>query len=195
MWESCHLEAVSEEKQLKPLGSQPAGHPGSTNMRLAQGKQTRSLELSSHFTKTWVSKVNLSGCRERRSVIKRLQGLSYDKRLDEQAFAASAQQRLEWHSYTLLLGRRKHSGGRKIFMLKHNTDTEQMGINQSFINIGWQHPLEVINSARSLPSSGNSEIQSYIPKLQYRRILYLFSYPQAIYIFFSWNNEMPKPFH
>lgn len=32
-------------------------------------------------------------------------------------------------------------------------DTEQMGINQSFINVGWQHPLEVVNSATSSPSS------------------------------------------
>lgn len=38
-------------------------------------------------------------------------------------------------------------------MLKHNTNTEQKGINWSFINMGWQHPLEVVNSATSLPSS------------------------------------------
>lgn len=29
-------------------------------------------------------------------------------------------------------------------MLKHNTDTEKMGVNQTIISLGWQHQLELV---------------------------------------------------
>lgn len=53
-------------------------------------------------------------------------------------------QRLTWHSHTLLLGSGKHRRRRTMFVLKHNIDIEQTGINWSFINLDWQHQLELV---------------------------------------------------
>lgn len=73
------LTKESQPGAEKPLSSQSAGHRV-LPIRLAQGEQTRSPEVSNHFTKMWVRKVNLSECRERCD-----QGMREHLRKDNQA--------------------------------------------------------------------------------------------------------------
>lgn len=113
------------------LSSQPAGHCV-LPMRLAQ-EQTQSPVIKSFYKAVG-----------KKSEFKWLQRKMWSadervsqKRSGKQTLAASAHQRLKWHSHTLLSGSGKHWRGRTIFMLKYNVNIEQMGVNWSFINLDW----------------------------------------------------------
>lgn len=188
--EHSDIGSLTKESQpgaVKPLSSQPAGHC-LRPMRLAQGDQTQSPELSNHFTKTWVRKVNSSGCRKRGKVIRGWESISEDIRqghlgclstsktdMTQLYFVTTEQKILKRENNIYVKTQYWHrTNGCKsvIYQPRLATSTRTCSSEGSLPSI--LHKKE--------PDFTAQEIQSCIPKLQYRQMLHLFLAPSR-YLF------------
>lgn len=167
-------------------------------MRLAQGEQTQSPELSNHFTKMWVRKVNSSGCRERCEVIRGWESISEEIRQANLGCLSTSKTGMT-QLYFVITEWKTPKRENNIYVktqYRHRTNGCKSVIYQPRLATS----TRTRSSVRFLPSIlykkepdfMAQEIQPCIPKLQYRQMLHLFLVPPR-YCFF-WNNEMPKYF-
>lgn len=173
-------------------------------MRLAQGEQTQSPELSNHFTKMWVRKVNSSGCRERYEVIGGWESISEEIRQANLGCFSTSKTGMtqlyfvitEWKTlkrenniYVKTQYRHRTNGCKSVIYqprLATSTRTQELVVQRDSCQAYY---------TRRSQTSWLKKSNLVFLNFNIDKCCTYFWYLQDIcFFFFFWNNEMPKYF-